>query len=102
MKFNRTKFVGTILGMVLGLSTFNALGFKLEAEAGVDYHSRAVAIPANQTPPVVSGQSINNVPAQAGKITWHNTFAKACAAAKQSGKPVLLFEMLGKLDEEFC
>jgi hypothetical protein len=37
-----------------------------------------------------------------GKVRWHKTFADACRAAKQSGKPVLLFQMMGKLDERFC
>ena len=37
-----------------------------------------------------------------GKVNWHPTFAEACAASKQSGKPVLLFQLLGKLDHKFC
>ena len=37
-----------------------------------------------------------------GKVRWHPGFAVACEAARQSGKPVLLFQMMGKLDEQFC
>jgi hypothetical protein len=37
-----------------------------------------------------------------GKVKWHPDFETACQAAKKSGKPVLLFQMLGKLDQEFC
>jgi hypothetical protein len=37
-----------------------------------------------------------------GKVTWHADLATACAAAKTSGKPVLLFQMMGKLDDQFC
>jgi hypothetical protein len=37
-----------------------------------------------------------------GDVAWHSNFAAACEASKQSGKPVLLFQLLGKLDEEFC
>jgi len=37
-----------------------------------------------------------------GKVRWHPDFATACAASKASGKPVLLFQMMGKLDEQFC
>jgi hypothetical protein len=37
-----------------------------------------------------------------GKVRWHNSFAAACAASAKSGKPVLLFQMMGKLDDEFC
>ena len=37
-----------------------------------------------------------------GRIAWHPSFAAACEAARASRKPVLLFQMMGKLDEQFC
>jgi hypothetical protein len=37
-----------------------------------------------------------------GKVRWHKDFASACAAAAKSGKPVLLFHMMGRLDDKFC
>ena len=37
-----------------------------------------------------------------GKVTWHKDFAAARAASKKSGKPVLLFQMMGNLDDRFC
>lgn len=37
-----------------------------------------------------------------GKVAWHPGFAAACQASRASGKPVLLFQMMGKLDEQFC
>ena len=37
-----------------------------------------------------------------GRVAWHPTFAAACAASRVSGKPVLLFQMMGNLDEQFC
>jgi hypothetical protein len=43
-----------------------------------------------------------NPKVEPGKVHWHKTFADACTAAKKSGKPVLLFQMMGKLDERFC
>jgi hypothetical protein len=43
-----------------------------------------------------------NPKVEPGKVRWHKTFAAACAAAKESGKPVLLFQMMGNLDERFC
>ena len=39
---------------------------------------------------------------QAGLVAWSSDFATACQKSKASGKPVLLFQMMGKLDEEFC
>ena len=40
--------------------------------------------------------------AEPGKVTWHQNAAAAEAAAQQSGKPVLVFELLGRLDERFA
>jgi hypothetical protein len=37
-----------------------------------------------------------------GLVKWHVTFADAQAAATKSGKPVLLFHMMGQLDRQFC
>ena len=36
-----------------------------------------------------------------GLVHWHRTFNEACERAKVSGKPVLLFHMMGSLDQEF-
>jgi hypothetical protein len=38
----------------------------------------------------------------AGLVKWHPTLEAAQAAAKKSGKPVLLFQMMGHLDKKFC
>ena len=38
----------------------------------------------------------------AGLVRWHESFEAAIAAAKKSGKPVFFFQLLGKLDDEFC
>jgi hypothetical protein len=37
-----------------------------------------------------------------GMVHWHPRFADACQASQKTGKPVLLFWMMGKLDEPFC
>ena len=37
-----------------------------------------------------------------GLIRWHTDFTAACEASRKSGKPVLLFHLLGRLDERFC
>ncbi|HRX77510.1 MAG TPA: hypothetical protein P5307_00535 [Pirellulaceae bacterium] len=46
--------------------------------------------------------SATNVKVKPGDVTWHSDFAVACEASKQSGKPVLFFQLLGELDDEFC
>lgn len=37
-----------------------------------------------------------------GRVHWHPSLEAACAAAKQSRKPVLVFHMMGQLDRQFC
>jgi hypothetical protein len=43
-----------------------------------------------------------NPKVQPGLVRWHPSLEAACTAAKKSGKPVLLFQMMGRLDEQFC
>ena len=38
----------------------------------------------------------------AGKVQWHDDFNSACRASRETGKPVLLFQLMGQLDEVFC
>ena len=49
-----------------------------------------------------TGKEFVNPRVRAGDVRWHPSFELACEAAKQSGKPVLLFQMMGKLDDQFC
>lgn len=44
----------------------------------------------------------DNPRVEPGKVNWHPTFEAAGIAAKKSGKPILLFQMMGKLDQQFC
>jgi hypothetical protein len=37
-----------------------------------------------------------------GLVKWHSNFTTACSQSKLSRKPVLLFQMMGQLDDEFC
>jgi hypothetical protein len=50
----------------------------------------------------VSVENFVNPKVEPGKVRWHADFAAACRAAARSGKPVLLFHMMGRLDEKFC
>ncbi len=43
-----------------------------------------------------------NPTAEPGKVVWHDDLEAACAASRESGKPVLLFQMMGNLDDRFC
>jgi hypothetical protein len=42
-----------------------------------------------------------NPKVEPGKVRWYADFAAARAASAKSGKPVLLFQMMGKLDDQF-
>ncbi len=39
---------------------------------------------------------------KAGLVRWHESFATALRSADKSGKPVLLFQLVGNLDEALC
>ncbi|MBI1899679.1 MAG: hypothetical protein HYS13_01025 [Planctomycetia bacterium] len=58
------------------------------------------APPANSPPATATHR--DNPKVEPGKVKWHADFAAAREAAKESGKPVLLFHMLGNLDDKFC
>lgn len=53
---------------------------------------RSAPITSDTTNPVV----------EPGKVRWHATTAAALDAAKVSKKPVLVFQMMGELDHQFC
>ena len=41
-------------------------------------------------------------PAPTTKVRWHSSFDRALLASAESGRPVMLFQLLGNLDDEFC
>jgi hypothetical protein len=43
-----------------------------------------------------------NPKVEPGKVRWHKSIEEAQAAAVKSKKPVLIFQMMGKLDDQFC
>lgn len=73
-----------------------------------DFSKSAIEFPteqllAAQTTPFLAAPAVFvNPKVEPGKVHWHKDFATACAAAKKSNKPVLLFQMMGNLDERFC
>jgi hypothetical protein len=53
-------------------------------------------------PTAPASPAFANPKVEPGKVKWHTDFDTACKAAAKSGKPVLLFQMMGKLDDQFC
>jgi hypothetical protein len=61
----------------------------------------AKVVVAERSAPAVA-RDFANPKVLPGKVRWHPSFTAACEAARRSGKPVLLFQMMGKLDDQFC
>jgi hypothetical protein len=56
--------------------------------------------PSASRPPTPAGD--DNPPVRPGLVRWHSSFADARLAAQRSGRPVLLFHLMGRLDRQFC
>ena len=59
----------------------------------------AAAVPAQ---PVAETASLASPPAAPGLVRWHGSVDAARGAAAASGNPVLVFQLLGRLDDELC
>ncbi len=66
-------------------------------QALIDAQVKAVKQPA---PP--AEKDFVNPKVEPGKVRWHATIQDAQAAALKSKRPVLVFQMMGKLDDQFC
>jgi hypothetical protein len=49
-----------------------------------------------------AANKVDNPRVQPGLVHWRASFEEACEASRKSGKPVLLFHMMGNLDQQFC
>ncbi len=114
MKPNRTTFVLLVLTAIVSVDATE----KPTKKITVDLRKSVIELPikkilANnrsensqaqsaETQPVQTrGNHFNNPKVKAGNVEWHPDFEIACAAAGKSGKPVLLFQLMGRLDEQF-
>lgn len=72
-----------------------------------DVSKRAVEVPIKHglldsvLPPAERGAEPAPL-VQPGRVAWHRSPEAAFESARASGKPVLLFQLLGRLDDEFC
>jgi len=92
-------------GMVVIAGTIVAVGAFGQEKARVkptDLPKGAIELPTKQVLAVATGPANPFPKVQPGSVRWHSDFAAACAAAKKSNKPVLLFQMMGKLDDQYC
>ena len=80
------------------MALLTVAGLVLAAGAGADDPKPAAPVKPNVKLADVQAAQPKVEP---GKVKWHQDFAVARKAAEQSGKPVFLFQLLGRLDEEF-
>jgi hypothetical protein len=90
------KSIGAAGGAVAGLATL-AVAVAMAQDRG----KRKVELPTEK---VVADRSApaDNPKVEPGKVRWHASVEAARAAAARSGKPVMIFYMMGKLDDRFC
>jgi hypothetical protein len=90
---------------VLRPLTWVTAGLAAAAAAVAVAADRQIATPAatvGPPPRTVAAAEADNPRVEPGLVRWHPTFADAQAAARTSGRPVLLFHMMGRLDRQFC
>lgn len=105
----RIQITGTLAAMALaGLPAQDQGKFAVEApiKAGlakdfqIDLAKRLVERPLKNR--LDDGSEFVDRKVSAGLVRWHPTYEAAKKRAKISGNPVLLFQLLGKLDDAFC
>lgn len=64
--------------------------------------SSGVAVGRSPSPSLHKNHHAGNSTALTGLVRWHENAAAAADRARKSYKPVLVFQMMGNLDEEFC
>jgi hypothetical protein len=84
-------------------ATLLAAAVALAQDRGKKFIERPVEkVVAANTDPAPPPAEPANPKVEPGKVKWHPDFETACKASKQSGKPVFVFHMMGKLDDQFC
>ncbi len=93
-------------GGIGGLGIINGAGHQLDLHGkeavGIEDGPTQVLAATTPAPAAPAKEEFVNPKVEPGKVKWHADFDTACKAAAKSGKPVLLFQMMGKLDDQFC
>jgi hypothetical protein len=89
------------------LSPAEVTNMRLAVPCALLLVAAACARPADPAPaaparPAAEAASIPSPPAAPGLVRWHENLDAARGAAAASGKPVLVFQLLGRLDDELC
>jgi hypothetical protein len=73
-----------------------------ETNGPADKTKMEIELPAKAVVTKTTKLEFHNPKVPAGRVGWHGDFATARAAAARSGKPVLVFHLMGNLDDQFC
>ena len=63
---------------------------------------RVIELPTKTAVTKTAPATPENPTVAPGLVKWHKTFDDARKASEKSGRPVLLFHMMGELDKQFC
>lgn len=78
----------------------------LAAALSVSTHWTSASAKSNPVTPapnaIVTPNKDDNPTVTPGLVKWHKSFEVAKTASVKSGKPALLFHMMGQLDKQFC
>lgn len=66
-----------------------------------DRRKKKIERPVENVIAAAAAGNFDNPKVEPGMVRWHASFDDACKAAQKSGKPVLLFQLLGQLDQRF-
>jgi hypothetical protein len=75
-------------------------GLGLDQPKGAVIEAPTARVVKDRSAPALDG--FVNPRVAPGLVRWHASLAEACARSSTSRKPVLLFQMMGKLDEALC
>lgn len=65
-------------------------------------HNKQQAITAAQGTKCEASTKFVNPKVQPGLVHWYKSIDAAEAASRASRKPILVFQMLGRMDDHFC
>jgi hypothetical protein len=106
---SRNKLVtGTLAGVIASWSWMGAIAQELSLplqdvrKMSIEKPIKRIVSSSSNSVLEAPVQVFANPKVKPGLVRWHRDFATACSAARVSGKPVMLFQMMGRLDDEFC
>ena len=97
-----SRFARTRLPVVACVLAAGLTGAMFAVPASTALPLQASWSVAAQAPSAPVDSKPTNPIVKPGNVQWHATTKAAFAAAKASGKPVLVFHMMGQLDHQFC